>query len=118
MMPVMVVFFLLQVFQRLAKHECDDAYAGYHKQKVRHGSHLLPVKFRGGMVSSLPLYIGKISDLFIQSQATSFVNPLPVSIPYFSAIGRLQLVDISKIDLNSFFVYSLLPPSGGFYVKR
>ena len=85
MMPVMVVFFLLQVFQRLAKHECDDAYAGYHKQKVRHGSHLLPVKFRGGM----PLYIGKISDLFIQSQATSFVNPLPVSIPYFSAIGRL-----------------------------
>ena len=89
MMPVMVVFFLLQVFQRLAKHECDDACAGYHKQKVRHGSHLLPVKFRGGMVSSLPLYIGKISDLFIQSQATSFVNPLPVSIPYFAAIGRL-----------------------------
>ena len=117
-MPVMVVFFLLQVFQRLAKHKCDNACAGYHKQKVRHGSHLLPVKFRGGMVSSLPLYIGKISDLFIQSQATSFVNPLPVSIPYFAAIGRLQLVDISKIDLNSFFVYSLLPPSGGFYVKR
>ena len=101
MMPVMVVFFLLQVFQRLAKHECDDTCAGYHKQKVRHGSHLLPVKFRGGMVSSLPLYIGKISDLFIQSQTTSFVNPLSVSIPYFAAIGRLQLVDISKIDLNS-----------------
>ena len=37
----MVVFFLLQVFQRLAKHECDDACAGYHKQKVRHGFHLL-----------------------------------------------------------------------------
>ena len=118
MMPVMVVFFLLQVFQRLAKHECDDTCAGYHKQKVRHGSHLLPVKFRGGMVSSLPLYIGKISDLFIQSQTTSFVNPLSVSIPYFAAIGQLQLVDISKIDLNSFFVYSLLPPSGGFYVRR
>ena len=101
MMPVMVVFFLLQVFQRLAKHECDDTCAGYHKQKVRHGSHLLPVKFRGGMVSSLPLYIGKISDLFIQSQTTSFVNPLSVSIPYFAAIGQLQLVDISKIDLNS-----------------
>ena len=141
MMPVMVVFFLLQVFQRLAKHKCDNACAGYHKQKVRHGSHLLPVKFRGGMVSSLPLYIGKISDLFIQSQATSFVNPLSVSIPYFAAIGRLQLVDISKIDLNSkirkfshsficgkgysppsggewLFVYSLLPPSGGFYIRR
>ena len=142
MMPVMVVFFLLQVFQRLAKHECDDACAGYHKQKVRHGSHLLPVKFRGGMVSSLPLYIGKISDLFIQSQTTSFVNPLSVSIPYFAAIGQLQLVDISKIDLNSkikkiqpffylrkglfsplrgensLFFYSLLPPSSGFYIRR
>ena len=53
------------------------------------------------MVSSLPLYIGKISDHFIQSQTTSFVNPLSVSIPYFAAIGQLQLVDISKIDLNS-----------------
>ena len=74
------------------------------------------------MVSSLPLYIGKISDLFIQSQTTSFVNPLSVSIPYFAAIERLQLVDISKIDLNSkikkfshFFIcgkgYS--PPFGG-----
>ena len=122
MMPVMVVFFLLQVFQRLAKHECDDTCAGYHKQKVRHGSHLLPVKFRGGMVSSLPLYIGKISDLFIQSQTTSFVNPLSVSFPYFAAIGRLQLVDISKIDLNSKikkFSHSFIcgkgysPPSGG-----
>ena len=93
----------LSLFQsaRIPKHECDDACAGYHKQKVRHGSHLLPVKFRGGMVSSLPLYIGKISDLFIQSQTTSFVNPLSVSIPYFAAIGQLQLVDISKIDLNS-----------------
>ena len=101
MIAVMIVFFLLQIFQRLAKHECDDACAGYHKQKVRHGSHLLPVKFRGGMVSSLPLYIGKISDLFIQSQAASFVNPLSVSIPYFSAIGRLRLVDISRIGLNS-----------------
>ena len=140
-MPVMVVFFLLQFFQRLAKHECDDTCAGYHKQKVRHGSHLLPVKFRGGMVSSLPLYIGKISDLFIQSQTTSFVNPLSVSIPYFAAIGQLQLVDISKIDLNSkikkfshsficgkgysppfggriAFFHSLLPPSSGFYIRR
>ena len=122
MIAVMIVFFLLQIFQRLAKHVCDDACAGYHKQKVRHGSHLLPVKFRVGMVSSLPLYIGKISDLFIQSQATSFVNPLSVSIPYFSAIGRLQLVGISKIDLNSKikkFSHSFIcgkgysPPFGG-----
>ena len=122
MMVVMFLLFLLQVFQRLTKHECDDTCAGYHKQKVRHGSHLLPVKFRGGMVSSLPLYIGKISDHFIQSQTTSFVNPLSVSIPYFAAIGQLQLVDISKIDLNSKikkFSHSFIcgkgysPPFGG-----
>ena len=37
---IMVGFFLLQVFQRLTKHECDDADAGYRKQKVRHGFHL------------------------------------------------------------------------------
>lgn len=98
---IMAAHFLLQIFQRFTQHIGHNANAGYHKQKVRHGSHLLPVKFRGGMVSSLPLYIGKISDLFIQSQTTSFVNPLSVSIPYFAAIGRLQLVDISKIDLNS-----------------
>ena len=59
MMVVMFLLFLLQVFQRLTKYERNDTCAGYHKQKVRHGSHLLPVKFRGGMVSSLPLYIGK-----------------------------------------------------------
>ena len=79
-------------------------------------------QIRGGMVSSLPLYIGKISDLFIQSQTTSFVNPLSVSIPYFAAIGQLQLVDISKIDLNSKikkFSHSFIcgkgysPPFGG-----
>ena len=67
-------------------------------------------------------YIGKISDLFIQSQTTSFVNPLSVSIPYFAAIGQLQLVDISKIDLNSKikkFSHSFIcgkgysPPFGG-----
>ena len=40
MMAVMFLFFLLQVFQRLTKHECDDADAGYRKQKVRHGFHL------------------------------------------------------------------------------
>ena len=121
-MAVMVARFLLQVFQRFTKHKCDDTSAGYHEQKVRHGFHLLPVRFRGGMVSSLPLYIGKISDLFIQSQTTSFVNPLSVSIPYFAAIGRLQLVDISKIDLNSKikkFSHSFIcgkgysPPFGG-----
>ena len=79
-------------------------------------------QIRGGMVSSLPLYIGKISDIFIQSQTTSFVNPLSVSIPYFAAIGQLQLVDISKIDLNSKikkFSHSFIcgkgysPPFGG-----
>ena len=79
-------------------------------------------QIRGGMVSSLPLYIGKISDHFIQSQTTSFVNPLSVSIPYFAAIGQLQLVDISKIDLNSKikkFSHSFIcgkgysPPFGG-----
>ena len=40
MMSVMFLLFLLQVFQRLTKHECDDADAGYRKQKVRHGFHL------------------------------------------------------------------------------
>ena len=40
MMAVMFLLFLLQVFQRLTKHECDDADAGYRKQKVRHGFHL------------------------------------------------------------------------------
>ena len=39
-MAVMILFFLLQVFQRFSKHECDDARARYHKQKVRHGFHL------------------------------------------------------------------------------
>ena len=34
-MVVMFLLFLLQVFQRLSKHECDDADAGYRKQKVR-----------------------------------------------------------------------------------
>ena len=36
MIAVMVVHFLLQVIQRFAHHICDDANAGYHKQKVRH----------------------------------------------------------------------------------
>ena len=40
MMSVMFLLFLLQVFQRLTKHECDDADAGYRKKKVRHGFHL------------------------------------------------------------------------------
>ena len=40
MMSVMFLLFLLQVFQRFTKHEYDDADAGYHKQKVRHGFHL------------------------------------------------------------------------------
>lgn len=39
MMAVMFLLFLLQVFQRFTKHECDDADAGYRKQKVRHGFH-------------------------------------------------------------------------------
>ena len=62
MIAVMVVHFLLQVIQRFAHHICDDANAGYHKQKVRHGSHLLPVNFRDGMVSSPPLRRGRYSD--------------------------------------------------------
>ena len=44
---IMVGFFLLQVFQRLTQHIGHDASAGYHEQKVRHGFHLLPVRFRG-----------------------------------------------------------------------
>ena len=44
MIAVMILFFLLQVFQRLTKHECDDAGAGYHEQKVRHGFHLPSVR--------------------------------------------------------------------------
>ena len=62
MMAVMVVHFLLQVIQRFAHHIRDDANAGDHKQKVRHGFHLLPVRFRGGMVSSPPLRQGRYSD--------------------------------------------------------
>ena len=59
MMVVMFLLFILQVFQRLTKHECDDAGAGYHEQKVRHGFHPLPVRFRGGMVSNPPLRNGR-----------------------------------------------------------
>ena len=58
-LSIMVGFFLLQVFQRLTQHIGHDASAGYHKQKVRHGFHLLPVIFRGGMVSSPPLRNGR-----------------------------------------------------------
>ena len=36
---VMVVHFLLQVFQRFPQHIGHDASAGYHEQKVRHGFH-------------------------------------------------------------------------------
>ena len=39
-MAVMILFFLLQVFRRLTERKYDDAGAGYHKQKVRHGFHL------------------------------------------------------------------------------
>ena len=46
MIAVMILFFLLQVFQRFAQHVGYDTNAGYHKQKVRHGFHLLPVSFR------------------------------------------------------------------------
>ena len=49
MMAVMILFFLLQVFRRLTGRKYDDAGAGYHKQKVRHGFHLPSAKFRGGM---------------------------------------------------------------------
>ena len=60
MTAIMVVHFLLQVIQRFTHHISDDANAGYHKQKVRHGFHLLPVRFRGGMVSSPPLRHGRV----------------------------------------------------------
>ena len=37
----MAAHFLLQIFQRFTQHISHNANAGYHKQKVRHGFHLL-----------------------------------------------------------------------------
>ena len=37
----MTAHFLLQIFQRFTQHISHNANAGYHKQKVRHGFHLL-----------------------------------------------------------------------------
>ena len=37
----MAAHFLLQIFQRFTQHIGHNANAGYHKQKVRHGFHLL-----------------------------------------------------------------------------
>lgn len=38
---IMAAHFLLQIFQRFTQHIGHNADAGYHKQKVRHGFHLL-----------------------------------------------------------------------------
>lgn len=38
---IMAAHFLLQIFQRFTQHIGHNANAGYHKQKVRHGFHLL-----------------------------------------------------------------------------
>ena len=38
---IMAAHFLLQIFQRFTQHISHNANAGYHKQKVRHGFHLL-----------------------------------------------------------------------------
>ena len=93
--------FSLQVFQRLAKHECDDTCAGYHKQKVRHGSHLLPVKFRGwnGVKPAAvhrkdfrPLH--SITDNVVCQSVVCFDS-------IFCRHRAASAVDISKIDLNS-----------------
>ena len=47
MFEITTAHFLLQVTKRLPQHIGHDASAGYHEQKVRHGFHLLPVRFRG-----------------------------------------------------------------------
>ena len=59
MFEITVAHFLLQVTKRLPQHIGHDASACNHEQKVRHGFHLLPVRFRGGMVSSPPLRNGR-----------------------------------------------------------
>ena len=41
MFRIMAAHFLLQIFQRFTQHISHNANAGYHKQKVRHGFHLL-----------------------------------------------------------------------------
>ena len=41
MFRIMAAHFLLQIFQRFTQHIGHNANAGYHKQKVRHGFHLL-----------------------------------------------------------------------------
>ena len=41
MVWIMAAHFLLQIFQRFTQHIGHNANAGYHKQKVRHGFHLL-----------------------------------------------------------------------------
>ena len=41
MVWIMAAHFLLQIFQRFTQHISHNANAGYHKQKVRHGFHLL-----------------------------------------------------------------------------
>ena len=41
MVWIMAAHFLLQIFQRFTQHIGHNADAGYHKQKVRHGFHLL-----------------------------------------------------------------------------
>ena len=73
-MPVMVVFFLLQVTKRFPQHIGHDASAGYHKQKVRHGSHLLPVKFRGGMVRGTAMDGAQAEDSLAQALAQGHVQ--------------------------------------------
>ena len=160
----MAAHFLLQIFQRFTQHIGHNANAGYHKQKVRHGFHLLSTEVLRNSVqpaatqwsafhcrqtklnhiyccpSILFHTVNEHIRIFVQIPITGaadsfshgcavpdlrrFACLLPAQRAASSTSSKreLQLVDISKLVLNSKikkFSYSFIggkgysPPSGG-----
>ena len=103
MIAVMILFFLLQVFQRFTKHISDNASAGYQKQKVRHGFHLPSVRIRGGKVSSpccaCRLADGKDYTMFfmLAARMEPFVTKFLLSRTFFSRIIKIVIFNEEKL---------------------
>ena len=144
---IMAAHFLLQIFQRFTQHISHNANAGYHKQKVRHGFHLLSTEVLRNSVqpaatqwsafhcrqtklnhiyccpSILFHTVNEHIRIFVQIPITGAADSFShgCAVPT-SSKRKLQLVDISKLGLNSKikkFSYSFIggkgysPPSGG-----
>ncbi len=104
----MAAHFLLQIFQRFTQHIGHNANAGYHKQKVRHGFHLLSTEV---LRNSVQPAATQWSAFHCRQTKLNHIYCCP-SIPFHAIIE-------TTISKGKKFSYSFIggkgysPPSGG-----